>query len=699
MGLVVIGHVLAAVAYGLLFAGVISASRKADVGVSSRVRRAFLSAVGISAAWATLGVVLFLWRPSWASQAYELADLARYAAWFVFVTQALKDSRDPAPKVHRAPLVYIAYGLVLANVVWMVAGPAWTAALPWWSSYASLVSLTLPAMGLVLVEQVSRSVIEDKRWHIKPLAIGLGVLFAFDLYLHSQPLLFGTVDVVALSVRAAVHALAVPLLFIAAKRHADWSSPVHVSRNAVFFTTALTLISVYLLALATIGAYMRHVDEQWGRGLSLLLMFAALGALAWLVASTSLRAKLRVLLGKNLFRYRFDYRREWLRLTESLADGSTPEAMGQAIVRGIATMMNSPSGHLWTIDGRGQATRLAAWHVDDTATSMPVNASFIKQLQEHAWIFDLDECRRAPQAPESVMVPRGLLDNERQWLIVPLLVASELKGFVVLGRPHAAIDVNWETRDLLRTAGRQAAAFMALSRASEALLEAQKFEAFNRMSAFVVHDLKNVVAQQSLMLQNAKRLGNNPEFQADMLATIENSVERMRRLLAQLREGEAPVGVMHGVPLEPLFLRVKKLAQARGRTIDVLVHAPVSTRGHADRVERVLGHLVDNALDATESKGGVRVVVRRDGSQAVVEVHDTGKGMSTDFLQNQLFKPFQTTKAHGMGIGAYESLQYVRELGGDLTVKSVEGEGTLVTVSLPLFHGEEAAGLVQMGSS
>lgn len=689
--MVVIGHVLAAVAYTVLFAAVIAGARRPDEAVRSRVRLAFLVAVAVSALWALLGASHLLWRPAWLPLAYELTDLARYAAWFVFAALILRASREQPPTAQRRPLEAIAIALLVANAVWIVAGPRWMSAVSWWSSYAPLVSLTLPAMGLVLVEQVSRSVIEDERWHIKPLAIGLGILFAFDLYLHSQPLLFGTVDTVALSVRPAVHALPMPLLFIAAKRHADWSSPVHVSRNAVFFTTALTLISVYLLVIAAIGAYMRHVDDRWGRGLALLLVFAALGALAWLMASASLRAKFRVMLGKNLFRYRFDYRREWLRLTESLAAGTTPQAMGEAIVRGLATMMYSPSGHLWTFEERRMATRMAAWHVDEPAVSVPMNDAFIARLREREWVFDLDACRSAPTGEEAALVPVAFLAHPRNWLIVPLLVAEELKGFVVLGRPHAAVDLNWETRDLLRTAGRQAAAFMALSHTSEALLEARKFEAFNRMSAFVVHDLKNVVAQQSLMLQNARRLKDNPEFQADMLATVENSVERMRRLLTQLREGESPVGVVHGVPLEPLFERIKEQARTRGRAVEVVVHASVSTRGHGDRVERVLGHLVDNALDATESKGEVRVTVRREGSQAVVEVQDSGKGMSADFLQNQLFKPFQTTKEQGMGIGAFESMQYVRELGGDLTVSSVEGKGTVVTVSLPLFHADAAA--------
>jgi signal transduction histidine kinase len=130
-------------------------------------------------------------------------------------------------------------------------------------------------------------------------------------------------------------------------------------------------------------------------------------------------------------------------------------------------------------------------------------------------------------------------------------VGNDMIGFVVLASARANIDVNWEVNDLLKTAGRQAASFLSQMQATEALLEVRKFDAFNRMSAFVVHDLKNIVTQLSLMLKNAKRLHANPEFQQDMLMTVENSLDRMRQLMLQLREGATPPGTVVGVDLQP----------------------------------------------------------------------------------------------------------------------------------------------------
>lgn len=226
-----------------------------------------------------------------------------------------------------------------------------------------------------------------------------------------------------------------------------------------------------------------------------------------------------------------------------------------------------------------------------------------------------------------------------------------------------------------------------MRRAVEELVQARQFESFNRMSAFVVHDLKNLVAQLSLMLGNAAKHRHNPEFQADMLETVENVVGRMQGLLLQLRVGTRPIEQAAPLPLaDALRAAVASKSGARVQPeLDVdpgLADAEVVA--HRDRLERVVGHLVQNAIEATPAGGSVRVSARRDGEHAVVEVADTGRGMSREFVERELFRPFTSTKAHGMGIGAFESREYVREIGGTLSVSSAEGRGTTFTLRLPM---------------
>jgi putative PEP-CTERM system histidine kinase len=285
------------------------------------------------------------------------------------------------------------------------------------------------------------------------------------------------------------------------------------------------------------------------------------------------------------------------------------------------------------------------------------------------------------------------------WLIVPLMVSHEMTGFVILTSARTRIDINWEVNDLLRTAGCQGAGFLARMQATEALLEARKFDAFNRMSAFVVHDLKNIVTQLSLMLRNAERHRDNPEFQQDMLMTVEHSVERMRQLMMQLREGATPPGTACGVSLPDVIERIGRSKMEQGRMVDLRIKERLTTRGHEERLERVIGHLIQNALDATPADGKVWVLLERRGDRAAIEVGDTGHGMTQEFIREKLFKPFQSTKQAGMGIGAYESAQYIRELGGELQVESQENSGTRVTIILPLFDLKTDSDLHEMEST
>jgi len=325
------------------------------------------------------------------------------------------------------------------------------------------------------------------------------------------------------------------------------------------------------------------------------------------------------------------------------------------------------------------------WNIPANEVSEDGDSSLCRFLVSRGWVINLEEYRTAPGRYAELEIPEWVYRIPNAWLVVPLIVNQEMTGFVILASARTPINVNWEVNDVLRTAGCQAAGFLARMQATEALLEARKFDAFNKMSAFVVHDLKNIVTQLSLMLRNAERHRDNPEFQQDMLMTVEHSVERMRQLMMQLREGATPPGTACGVQLTDIIDRIRQSKMKQGRTVDMTISEHLATRGHAERLERVISHLVQNALDATDEDGRVWVSLKRHGDRAIVEVGDTGQGMSEEFIRDRLFKPFQSTKQAGMGIGAYESAQYIREMGGELQVASQEDKGTLVTMILPLF--------------
>ena len=665
-----------------------------------RPRLAMFVAVVLTALWGwlMLAVSLLGWQVLLGMGA--LFDLLRYAAWFGFVLALFRANSAKALPVGMDWLKPAAWMLVLAGLAVQVLGALNLPQLGDLSRLKLFAAMALPVFALVLVEQLFRNVSEDSRWNIKPLCLGLTGAFLFDVYLYSQSVLFNRIDDDAISIRGAVHAMMVPLLALSGSRRRDWMSRISVSRKAAFHSATLLIAGVYLLFISAVGYYVRYFGGEWGRALQLGLIFLALVMLVMLALSGAMRARLRVYLGKHFFSYRYDYREEWLRFTQTLSASQSPQELGLQVVRGLANMLESPGGALWLKRPDDTAfVQSARWNLPATLQAEDAASSVCQFMRDGGWVVNLEEFRSFPRRYGAMTLPAWLQDVQQAWLLVPLTMGSELIGFVVLASARTRVDVNWEVNDLLKTAGRQAASFLAQMQATEALLEVRKFDAFNRMSAFVVHDLKNIVTQLSLMVKNAKRLSHNPEFQADMLMTVENSLERMRQLMLQLREGATPSGTAVGVDLGGIVNRLAKVAAGRGREVDVKVQDELSTRGHAERLERIIGHMVQNALDATDAAGRVWIRLERRSGQACIEVGDTGHGMSPEFVRDRLFKPFQTTKQAGMGIGAYESFQYVQELGGKVEVKSELKVGTIVTLLLPLIVLQRESDLHSLKSS
>ena len=655
-------------------------------------------AVGLTAVWALVASAFALTQANLLYEAAALFDVLRVGAWYGFVlllTQPARTEADGAASRRPAWLVPMAVVLVAIGAAAQVAVALNPAFLPVLLRLVVFDGIALNVFGLVLVEQLFRNTPEDERWSIKPLCLGLAAAFIFDLYLFADALLFGRIDADPWSVRGLVHALIIPLLALSTVRNRDWTFRMALSRRVVFHSAALIASGAYLLFIAAAGYYVRYFGGNWGRALQVAVIFAGLLVLGTMAGSGALRAKLRVIVSKHFFSYRYDYRDEWLRFTQALSARGGQRELGQDVIKGLADMLESPAGSLWLRDATGRNFAQAArWNMPVDAVEEPADSEFIRFLTESGWVINLEEFRSSPERYRKLRLPHWLSEWPNAWLVIPLSPASELLGFVVLATARTRIDVNWEVNDLLKTAARQAATFLGQMQATEALLEARKFDAFNRMSAFVVHDLKNIVAQLSLMLKNAERHRDNPEFQKDMLMTVEHSVDRMKQLMMQLREGTTPVDAPSGIDLAAVVDRIQRTKANQQPGVELRVETNVVAQGHVDRLERVIGHLVQNALDATADDGRVWVRLAKLNGLAMIEVGDTGRGMTPEFVRDRLFKPFQTTKATGMGIGAYESFQYVQELGGRVEVDSTPDVGTQVRLLLPAF---EAVGGIATG--
>ena len=607
-------------------------------------------------------------------------EVVRNAVWFVFLMVLLGYSQKAVK-----PFQYAAIGIAILCAAALAATGYSGGITSERSETVDILSrLVMAVVGIVLVHNFFRNVDPGQRWGIKYLCLGLGGMFVSDFYLYSDALLFRRVNADIWAARGVVNALIMPLLAISVARNPKWSLNISVSRRAVFYSTSVLGAAIYLMVMAAAGYYIRYFGGNWGVVVQMTFWFGALLLLFVTLFSGTIRARLKVFLSKNFFSYYYDYREEWLRFTRTLSEGEPGVRMRERSIQAIAELVDSPGGALWLSADGGPFEHVAHWNMPDANGTVPYDTPLCQFLGKRQWVVDLLEHNAQPDAEDSPDIPQWLLTLPQAWLVVPLIHHEQLLGFVVLVRSKGKMKLNWEVIDLLRTAGRQAASYLAQLEAAKALLVARQFESFNRMSAFVVHDLKNLIAQLSLLLSNAHKHKHKPEFQEDMIGTVANSVEKMERLLFQLRgnyslERPAPVE-MHKL------LRVIVAARSMLKPAPELAPCDevMSVVAHDTRLERVIGHLVQNAVEATPRDGRVSVALLRQNDSAVVVITDTGCGMNEQFISSRLFKPFESTKATGMGVGSYEAWQYIREIGGRIDVESKEGQGTTFRVVLPI---------------
>jgi putative PEP-CTERM system histidine kinase len=626
-----------------------------------------------------------------------LVEPLRSFAWLLFLgyvmLSAVTDTRLATRRFHQVTSMVASYtALLIMMVVYRIfAGPYATNLMGIDLLYAGF--LLMAIAGLVMVEQIMRNAHVESRQAVKYLCIGLGVIFAYDFYLYANALLFQSLDASLWETRGFVNAMAVPVLAVAVARDPRLSLDIFVSRRMVFHTTALLATGLYLLAIGLGGYYIRSYGGEWSSVIQVIFLFGTVLVLLVLLFSGRVRANLRVLINKHFFHYKYDYRDEWLRFIHTLSSGQPDEQLRERAIYSLAEIIGSPGGALW-MRQMEQYAPVASWQMEvaDKAV-VRKDHPLIQFMATREWLIDLDEYERDPELYNNISIPEWLEQMPNAWLVVPLIVHVHLIGFILLARSPAQLDFNWEDSDLLKTAGRQAAVHLAQLEASRALAEARQFEVCNRLSAYVMHDLKNLIAQLSLVVTNAEKHKKNPLFMEDAITTVNNSVQKMNRLLAHLRSDSMQVQQAENIELAAVLDEVvKTMSNGKPAPSLDLQAAGIRMQADHDRFASIIGHLIRNAQDATPDDGRIIVRLFRRPDSAIIEVQDTGAGMDKEFIRDRLFRPFDSTKGKsGMGIGVYESRDYIHKLGGDIEVISRVGEGTTFRVRLPVSDVDENA--------
>ncbi len=618
-----------------------------------------------------------------------LAEGLRNLAWLLVVYRLFASDGRHASLAPIRPLVLVLAFVEILHLFLQVL--AFRLALPD-SGASAIFQLTvlfrlLVAVGsLVLVHNLYLGASPQSRQLLRGPAVALGMMWAFDLNLYTIAHLAKAWPSELASFRGLI-AVALVLLLVTSASSKREALRLRPSRAVTFQTMSLMIIGAYFLAMFAIAQWLAYIGGDFARLMELGFVIFASGMAIIVLPSARLRGWLRVTLAKHLFQHRYDYRAEWLRFTRTIGHaGDRTQTLEERVVKAVADIAESPAGLLLAPDETGDLTLAARWQwASAEVPAMAMSAAAASFFERNAFIVDLDDLRAGHDiSGEAAIVPAWLHADARAWALVPLLHYERLTGVVVLASPSYARKLDWEDFDLLRVVGQQLASYLAEHSGQQALEEASRFDDFHRRIAFVMHDIKNLASQLSLLARNAELHADKPAFRDDMLLTLRNSADKLNALLARLsRYGGGTVQEMSEVA-------ARDVAEAiidRFRGVHPVVLAEVQdcvVTANRESLEQLLVHLVQNAADASPLGVPVFLSLTCDGLNARFDIVDSGSGMSPEFVRTRLFKPFVSSKPGGFGIGAFEARELVRAMRGRLEVESREGLGSRFIVRLPL---------------
>ena len=547
------------------------------------------------------------------------------------------------------------------------------------AGYWFYLGITLSSVvALMNVEATFVSTCAADRGKIKFEVIGMSSLLAVLIFYFSQGLLYRTINANLLPVRSTVLCFAAGMALLS--RLKSRGVRVTVSRYILYRSASLLAVGVYFLVLGLAGQGMQYFNVPLGGYLTVLLAFAGGIALLTALLSERIRRWLAVLVSKHFFAQKHDYRETWLGLTTRLAACRSRTDLEQAVPAAYCEIFGLRNAALYLLDP-GSGGYAPAGKRDEGQVAFVPSQALLSYFRDRRRVWNPADGEYAPLPREAAFAAAS-----RTRLVVPLVCNDEVEGLVLFGPGVNRDTFTFEDYDLMKIIARQSALLLSNLRLSEELIETREFAAMARISSFVMHDLKNLAYSLSLVLDNAGEHMENPEFQQDVRVTVRHTVDRMKRLIQKLK------GVPRMEASRRQFQDISLLAREVLREfVKTRTHTAIAFRGDpaacladGEELRSVIVNLVQNGIDAAGEHGTVTVETGTDKDRAFLRVSDTGCGMSREFIRQRLFRPFQSTKPSGLGIGLYQCRRIVEGFGGALEATSENGKGAVFTVLLPL---------------
>jgi putative PEP-CTERM system histidine kinase len=536
-------------------------------------------------------------------------------------------------------------------------------------------------LALANLEATFSATTGSTRWRMKFEFVGIVSILAVLIFYYSQGLLYRIINMNLIPLRSSIFILA-SLLIGYSKIVRGNNIKVMVSRYVLYRSVTLLIVGVYLLSLGLLGEGMRYLKIPFSTDITVFAAFALGIALLIVLLSEQLRRKAKVFINKNLYKHKYDYREEWLKFTDMLSKCKSQNDVSIAILTRYIETFGLEGSALYLFD-KDEKAYIHATHLSmpDLPNRCPVSSTLLSYFIDRNRILNPSDNEHAFTDSEASFVR---MTGAR--LLLPLISNNNVEGIVVFKKQLVNEELTYEDYDLMKTLARQAAQSLVNFQLTEEIIGTRGMIAVAKMSSFVVHDIKNLTYSLSLLLNNADNFMDDPEFQDDMLATLRNTVSKMKMLIQKLRSIPEKTSLI--TSLTDVNLLAKEVAEDVIKLkpgIDIHYHGiPAFSSVDGEEIKKVILNLVMNALDAVGESGTVIIETAIENKAVCLKVRDNGCGISEDFLKNHLFKPFRTTKEKGLGIGLYQCRQIIDAHSGTLQAESVSGEGTVFTVCLPI---------------
>ncbi|HSW39790.1 MAG TPA: XrtA/PEP-CTERM system histidine kinase PrsK [Acidobacteriota bacterium] len=530
------------------------------------------------------------------------------------------------------------------------------------------------------------------RWQIKFIILGMGGICAVWIYIGSQALIYLAVDTSISVIHAAALLIANVFFLWGLMRSQFLNVDVYLSRTTIQYSLTYILASVYLILLGVFAYIARALNQHWALPVTSLVVLFALIGLAMLLLSDRLNERIKRFVTRHFKRPLHDYRKAWMELTEKTNSLVDVRNLCAVVSRIISQTFGILSVNVWLLDETGKHLDLTGSTVFTPAQSLelersgPVVSGLMEAMNGDATAYDLNG-RIIPWAEEIMRAKPEFFKEFKMRYIQPLTTGGRMVGIITLNEDRVGLaPLSYEDKDLLHAYAAHLAARVLQLRLSEALRQAQEIEAFQNVSAFFVHDLKNLASRLSLTMQNLPVYFDNPAFRDDALKLIGESLGKIDDLCERLSS------VKQKIELKPVKEDLNELLTSllddfeRGMAIQVDRKFSPLPPVFLDReqMQKVVTNLIMNAREAVGDNGKIRVETSVIDRHLVMAVEDNGPGMPREYIQRSLFRPFKSTKKRGMGIGLFHSKMIVEAHGGKIEVESVPGKGTTFRVLLPI---------------